>query len=81
MRQLVPWQYPFVKQIERLLWQPWVPSLLLGYILYRCATSGLTVYRAIAIVWLAIWLAIAICDRRSGGRLLRFVRSHDDDRP
>ena len=67
-----------MKRIERLLWQPWVPSLLLGFFIYRCATSGLTVYRAIAIVWLAIWLAIAVYDKRSGGRLLRFVRSNDD---
>lgn len=67
-----------MKRIESVLWQPWVPSLLLGYFLYRCAISGVTIYRVLAIAWIAIWLAVAIYNKRSGGRLLRFVRSDDE---
>jgi hypothetical protein len=77
------WQYGRVAQnaanvIERVMWQPWLPLALLGYFLYRCITSGVSAYRLIAVVWMAIWLAMTLYNWRTGGRLLRFIRSSDE---
>lgn len=58
------------------MWKPWVPLILLVYFIYRCLSSGVTTYRFIAVVWMALWFGLAIYNARSGGRVLRWIHSN-----
>ncbi|MEO8704366.1 MAG: hypothetical protein ABI867_30205 [Kofleriaceae bacterium] len=61
--------------IEQFMWKPWVPFVVLLYFAWRCLANGVTTYRFIALVWMAVWFGLAIYNARSGGRVLRWIRS------
>jgi len=64
----------------RLQWWPPVPLALLAYMLVRCVVGGPTLFRIAGVMILGAWAALAIYDRRSGGRLLRWMYpDHPDD--
>jgi hypothetical protein len=56
---------------ERLLWSPVVPAACALFSGYRLATAGPNTTRVIGFGVVVVWLALAVHDRRRGGRLSR----------
>lgn len=61
----------------RLLWSPLLPFVLLGWFVARIVTVGPTPLRIAGVVVQAIWLALAVYDWSSGGKLREWLYSDD----
>ncbi len=66
---------------DRWNWHPVVPALLLGWWLFRIQNAGWDWgwLGIVGTVVFSIWLLLAVSDKLTGGRVVDWMNSPDDD--